>query len=299
MTIKYVVYCTSEKPACAFIPDAPVVICLADSALVVQPTVPCEIELTTIVATICAASSLQHGCQSWTYNYTFAYDDEQIVNTDRGLLQADITGFFCEDCYTTYVAEQIGCVQSSKLQQLYSQCSGRTSGPDEAVIASFDVPVDTLIVHSQRLDIYAAGDSSACIEADTGSVTFSFSLVAVIDGVDHVLVTWLAAYPSLDAGGTACAEPEWVVRGRIGVFCEVDSELSLLQLSGDGYFSGNPVYVGTVSVPGTFTDITIEVRSSYILNSGDPLDWATETNLTAFTVDFVDEAVTSTTGCCE
>lgn len=106
MTTKYVTYCTTSKPDCAFVPNAPVIICLEDDALVVQPDPPHDIPISYIEATICAAASYQQGCQNFTYQYTFAYDDEQIADPDRGLLSADITGFLCEDCLTDFILEQ-------------------------------------------------------------------------------------------------------------------------------------------------------------------------------------------------
>lgn len=109
MTTKYVSYCSTSKPSCAFVPNAEIIICLEDSALVLQPDPPCDIPLSTIEAIICAASCYESGCNSKMYQYNFAYDDAQLEDIGRGLVTADISGFICRDCITTYIDQQISC----------------------------------------------------------------------------------------------------------------------------------------------------------------------------------------------
>lgn len=111
MATKQVTYCTSYKPDCAFTPNADVILCLKDSALVIQPEPPCGLELTTVLATICGAVRYDNGCQNFIYQYTFSYDDEQITEPDtRPLLDSDIDSFLCQDCLIDYIQQQISCI---------------------------------------------------------------------------------------------------------------------------------------------------------------------------------------------
>ncbi len=115
MTLKQVTYCTSYKPACAFVPNAEIIICVEDGALIAQPEPLCGLPLTTLLATICSASEFQQGCQNFIYQYVFSYNDEQLIDPVRGLLQSDIVSFLCQDCLIDYFQQQISCIEGGTL----------------------------------------------------------------------------------------------------------------------------------------------------------------------------------------
>lgn len=115
MTTRYVTYCSSERFPCAgashvdngtVVNDADVILCLQSAGLVVPGT--CDYPFSTIHAKICQSYNLGDSCTSARWNYTFSYDDTQLTNPSTPLVASDITGVFCEGCFTNWVEEQIG-----------------------------------------------------------------------------------------------------------------------------------------------------------------------------------------------
>lgn len=183
MTTKYVTFCTSYKPDCAFVPNAEVIVCLKDDALVVQFEPPCGLPLTTILATICGASRFEQGCQNFIYQYTFSYDDEQITDpSTRPLIESDIETFLCQDCLIDYIQQQISCVEggsggSGSVVPYYSDmCDGSvTDGVDTTELLTFDFPADYLTECGQRINFTLTGTfvRQDEVEEITGSITLN------------------------------------------------------------------------------------------------------------------------------
>lgn len=181
MTTKYVKYCSYWKAPCAKVTDAPVVLCLQDAALVVQFDPPCGLPLTTILATICQAYTLNDGCGNALWNYTFAYDDEQLVSPDSPLIAGDITGFFCQDCLTDWVQQQISCVETSggsgSVIPYYSNvCAGLVTALDgEGYAITKDISFDSTLFAScgQRIDFKVVGTWNT-VNPDIAYVEISF-----------------------------------------------------------------------------------------------------------------------------
>jgi len=108
VTIRYVDFCSREKLACAWTEDKTIILCLQDSALVVQPEDFCTLFSSTIEALVCQAFTVSDTCQNMLWHYKFSYDSDLLENPDTPLASSDIVGVFCPDCMTTWVEEQRG-----------------------------------------------------------------------------------------------------------------------------------------------------------------------------------------------
>jgi hypothetical protein len=112
MTTLYVQYCTRNKLPCTFVENAPVVLCLQDSALVAPTACPSfsegEYVGAFMEATICSGYSTSEGCGSTRWVYTLAYSNEQLADALVPLTTGDIAGVFCRDCLTAYLDYKIG-----------------------------------------------------------------------------------------------------------------------------------------------------------------------------------------------
>lgn len=184
MTTKYVKYCSYWKASCAKVTSAPVVLCLQDAALIVQFDPPCGLPLTTILATICQAYTLNDGCGNALWNYTFAYDDEQLVSPNTPLIAGDITGFFCQDCLTDWVEQQISCVETggnNLVTPYYSNvCAGmETDGLELTTLSSISFDSTLFENCGQRIMFKACGTWTA-VDPDRVTLSISFGTYSIV-----------------------------------------------------------------------------------------------------------------------
>lgn len=195
MTTKYVKYCSYYRApcigashvdcgegGCTQVNDADIFICLQDAALVVQPDPVCGLPVTTILAQICQAYTLNDGCGKALWHYTFSYDDEQLISPDNPLVAGDIAGFFCADCMTDWIQQQISCVEtggggSGSVVPYYSNvCAGIvTEVIGEGIIFTKAVAFDSAMFSScgQRIDFKLAGTWSM-VSPETAVLEITF-----------------------------------------------------------------------------------------------------------------------------
>lgn len=147
MTTKYVKYCSNVRVSCAQAETPDVIICLQSADLIVQPDPACDLPITTIDAQICQAYTLSDGCQNPIWNYTFQYNDEQLTNPSTPLASSDITGFFCKNCETDWIEQQISCSSGSggscatpTLLANNEFPSGSISVPEPTDLLSYTIP---------------------------------------------------------------------------------------------------------------------------------------------------------------
>lgn len=221
MTLKYVTFCTTYKPDCAFVPNAEVIVCLKDDALVVQFDPPCGLPLTTILATICAATRFETGCQNFSYQYTFSYDDEQITDPNtRPLLESDIDSFLCQDCLLDYIQQQVSCVQTGGggdctdcLQPLYSGlCSDLVVNGVEEDFGSFPIPANTIAVPGTRLEFKMFGDAAGINSDVANPHDITVIIRAYLDLDLLATLTWTVTVAASDDEVTT-----WNLKGSLSV----------------------------------------------------------------------------------
>ena len=109
MTTRYVSYCLPYKLPCANASRKDVILCLQSEDLIVQPSPPCSLPVTTIEAQVCQAYTTCTSCTSTIWNYKFSYDDTQLTNPTTPLIGAAIVGVVCVDCMTDWILQHIAC----------------------------------------------------------------------------------------------------------------------------------------------------------------------------------------------
>lgn len=99
--MKSVVYLTCSKLPCIGTSQAPIVICVSD-----------DIELVdgwkTLPGFLVTAEQVVDDCQTdnfWRYN--LAYDEALLVDPEVLLTSTNITGIFCEGCFSNWVRELV------------------------------------------------------------------------------------------------------------------------------------------------------------------------------------------------
>lgn len=181
MTIRNVQWCSRlPKLPCANALVQDVILCLQDAALVVQPDPACALPITTINATICQAYSLCDSCTNQVWNYTFAYDDTQLVEPQTPLTSGDIAGVFCLSCETDWIEQQISCGLTA------AQCVTDTETLDlvinsetHCISGNVNVSIDdgnAISIHPDGL--YATGSADPFITAIADTQTIDLDVSA-------------------------------------------------------------------------------------------------------------------------
>lgn len=108
-----VLWTTCQRLSCSGATSPTVVLCLADTGIVIDPFCPDSetretFPYTTIEATLVKSwRDGSCGCNP-QFRYLFQYDEADLVDPDTLLVTADITGVFCKGCLTTWVEEKVG-----------------------------------------------------------------------------------------------------------------------------------------------------------------------------------------------
>lgn len=97
MSTQAVAYCTSKKLNCC--PPAQVILCVSPSLTVSGKA--------SIEATLSLAMPYGSSCGGCTYQYTFEYDDSQLLDQSAPLTTAAINGVICRDCFSIWVEESL------------------------------------------------------------------------------------------------------------------------------------------------------------------------------------------------
>lgn len=112
MTTQQVSFTTKICLECKEITNPSVILCVS-SNLVAQHlcpeggTTPETDFVWSYIEGILTASKVLGGCGSCFFNYTFQYDDDQLIE-DAQLTSGDIFGVFCLDCLAQYVQDVVG-----------------------------------------------------------------------------------------------------------------------------------------------------------------------------------------------
>lgn len=97
MSTQAVAYCTSKKLNCC--PPAQVILCVPSSLTVSGKA--------SIEATLSYAFPTTSSCFGCSYQYTFEYDDSQLIDQSVPLTTASISGVICRDCFTIWVEQSL------------------------------------------------------------------------------------------------------------------------------------------------------------------------------------------------
>lgn len=94
MTTAAVTYCSTKKIDCCV--PAEVILCVSSELTVSGKS--------SIEADLAAMNVISHGTYC-SYNYTFTYDNAQLLDPVPGLISTDITGVICRGCLITWIED--------------------------------------------------------------------------------------------------------------------------------------------------------------------------------------------------
>ncbi len=195
MATKYIQYCSRTRLSCSLVTDAPVVLCIEDSAILAPTACPLpateDYVGTFVAATICQAYTNVEGCGQAAWYYTFAYSDAVLADVNTPLVSGDITGVFCRDCLTDYLDYKAGSEVYVRTEEDDSQTLVSQHGCEYPIVAGGGEPLAVTDTASINLTI-------------NGTIPQTLSADVKITEVTTVAFNALVAGSGFTAGATYC-----------------------------------------------------------------------------------------------